>query len=174
MQKRRVGLFLGLSIVALVGGIIGYNIGNLAPDTVTNTVKVSHDAAPITGAVLMALLAAGSWAAFELLTTVARSVAKDATTVRLAISLIGSLFSLITAELKVLGISLFNANGHTIFSYFPLATGLGAIAIGTRALVRQINLNRQDERRGRHHTRDNEEETARQLARQQDWNPFNG
>ena len=139
-RRHRAGVSLGLIIVALGGGFFGYVIGVTNPTAIFG---LQHPASETVGAVSLAVFAGLVWSIGEAIVGLVGAFGRDATLVRLGVSLVGSLISVVSAGLSVLNIHLFGqADPHTIFAYGPLASGIGAIALGAHALLHQIHLDK--------------------------------
>ncbi len=142
MHKHRLGISLGLIIVVLGGGLFGYIIGRISPDLVSNTLGVSSSAVSVVAGAIVALVAGAVWLIFEGIVAALHLAERDAIMIKLAISIGGSLFSLVSAELHLLGVEIFTTGGHSLFAFVPLASGLGSVALGVHALVHQLRLDR--------------------------------
>jgi hypothetical protein len=139
--RHRAGISLGLVITVLGAGFFGYILGANAPASVFGLGN-HPSVAPCVGAASFALFAGIIWSVGEIIVGLVGAVGRDATLVRLGVSLIGSFISVTTAGLSLLNIQLFHADPHSIFAYGPLAGGLGSIALGAHALLHQIHLDR--------------------------------
>lgn len=139
-RGHRAGISLGLIIVILGGGAVGYAIGYFSPGLVFN---LQHPLAEIVAGGLFALFSAFIWSLGEAITGLVRVVGRDATLVRVGISLAGSFISLVTAGLTLLNLHPFaGPDPHSIFAFGPIASGLGSVALGAHALIHQLNLDR--------------------------------
>jgi hypothetical protein len=139
LRHHRVGVSLGVLIVALGGGLFGYAIGRTSPSTVFG---LSNPTAEIVGAISLAAFAGIVWSIGEAIVGLVGAIGRDATLVRLGVSLVGSLISVVSSGLHLLNIPLFGTNPHSFFAYGPLASGIGAIALGAHALLHQVRLDR--------------------------------
>lgn len=140
--RHRVGISVGLIFTILIGGVFGFLVGNAKPDGVFG---LSGTSAGLATGFVTAAIAGIAWSVGEAIVGLAGAVGKDATLLRLALSVGGSFFSLVTAGLNDFGIHIFNntPNPYSIFTYVPIATGLGAVALGAHALLHQLRLDRE-------------------------------
>jgi hypothetical protein len=138
-RHHRVGVTFGVLFVALVGGLFGYAIGATSPSTIFG---LSNPTAEVVGAITLAAFAGIVWSIGEAIVGLVGAIGRDATLVRLGVSLVGSLISVVSSGLHLIDSSLFPANPHSILAYGPLASGIGAIALGAHALLHQIRLDR--------------------------------
>lgn len=138
-RHHRVGVSVGVLFVALVGGLFGYAIGAARPSTVFG---LANPMAEVVGAISLAAFAGIVWSIGEAIVGLVGAIGRDATLVRLGVSLVGSLISVVSSGLRLLNIQLFTAGSHSFFAYGPLASGIGAIALGAHALLHQARLDR--------------------------------
>lgn len=140
-HRHRVGISFGLVITILGGGAFGVLVGRAVPGGVFGL--TGNVAVAATG-VLAALFAALVWSIGEAIVGLAGAAGKDATLLRLAISVGGSFLSLVTAGLDLVNVHLFSISPdpHSVFSYAPIASGFGAVALGAHALLHQLHLDR--------------------------------
>lgn len=140
-RGHRAGISLGLVIVILGGGVTGTAIGYYLPGLVFN---LQHPVAEIVAGVMFAVFSAFIWMLGEAITGLVRVVGRDATLVRVGISLVGSFISVVTAGLSLLGIHTgTNPDPHSILAFGPIASGLGSVALGAHALIHQLHLDRE-------------------------------
>ncbi len=138
-HRHRVGISVGLVIIVLVGGAFGYIFGGAVPGGVLGLTGTS--AAVIMG-VASAAVSGLVWLIGEAIVGIAGAVGRDATLLRLGLSLFGSFASIVTAGLRLVNIELFQQSAHSIFAYLPIASGLGSIALGAHAIIHQLRLDR--------------------------------
>jgi hypothetical protein len=139
-ERHRVGISFGLVVTVLFGGALGYLIGANAPGIVFG---LSNPAAGTVAALIFAAIGSFIWVVGEAIVGLAGALGRDATLLRLGISLFGSFGSTVTSGLTLLGIHPFpGADPHSIFAYGPIASGLGAVALGAHALLHQLRLDR--------------------------------
>lgn len=143
-RRHRAGVSLGLIIVALGGGSFGYLVGANNPSVIFG---LQNPFAEVVGALSLAVFAGVIWSIGEAIVGIVGAVGRDATLVRLGASLIGSTISVVSSGLSLLGIHLFGSGAHSIFAYGPLASGIGAVALGAHALLHQIHLDKFEWRR---------------------------
>lgn len=140
LSRHRVGISLGLVVTVLVGGGLGYLIGANAPNVVFG---LANPQAGIVAAIIFAAIGSLVWVIGEAIVGIVGATERDATLVRIGLSLTGSFFSVVTSGLTLLGIHPFpGPDPHSIFGYIPIASGLGAVALGAHALLHQLRLDR--------------------------------
>ncbi len=139
-SRHRVGISSGLVVTVVLGGLLGYIIGANSPGIVFG---LGNPAAGTVAALLFAAIGSAIWLVGEAIVGIAGAVGRDATLLRVGISLFGSFGSTVTSGLSLLGVHLFpGGDPHSIFAYGPIASGLGAVALGTHALLHQLHLDR--------------------------------
>jgi hypothetical protein len=139
--RHRLGISFGLVVTVILGGLLGYVIGANAPALVFGLSSAS--VAGTVAAVIFAAFGSLIWLVGEAIVGVAGAVGRDATLLRVGISLCGSFSSTVTSGLTLLGIHPFpGAEPHSIFAFGPIAGGLGAVALGVHALLHQLHLDR--------------------------------
>ncbi len=146
MSKHRPGIILGSIIVFLGGGALGFILGVQQPGLIQHYLPVSSGSAPILTATAFALLAAIFWGIGEFVSGIFGFVERRAIVIRLGFAIIGSLISVATSSLQLVGVIKFVPNPTNIFDYQPIITGLGSAALGVHALVHQVRLNRDTNR----------------------------
>ncbi|MBA3824736.1 MAG: hypothetical protein H0X24_12680 [Ktedonobacterales bacterium] len=138
--RHRVGISFGLVVTIILGGALGFLIGANAPGIVFG---LGNPAAGTVAALLFATIGSVIWLIGEAIVGIAGAVGRDATLLRVGISLFGSFGSTVTSGLTLLGVHPFpGADPHSIFAYGPIASGLGAVALGGHALLHQLHLDR--------------------------------
>lgn len=142
MGRHRLGIALGLIVTALGGGVFGYFVGKNSPGVVATTLNVSAGLAPYVAALVVAVFAGAVWGVGELVSGIFGFVERQTVVLRLLFAIIGAGVSVVTSSLSLLGISTFQPKPDSIFAFEPIATGLGAVALGLHALLHQIHLNR--------------------------------
>jgi hypothetical protein len=144
-SRHRVGISFGLVVTVLLGGGLGYLIGVNAPNSVFGLSNATT--AGTVAALVFATVGSVIWLIGEAIVGIAGAVGRDATLLRIGISLAASFGSTVTSGLNLVGIHLFpGSDPHSIFAYGPIASGLGAVALGTHALLHQLHLDRMAQR----------------------------
>jgi hypothetical protein len=136
------GIIIG-ALLILLGGFFGYLLGQQSPSIVTSVIGVSSGQAPVILAILIAGFATLIWVIGEAIAGLLGFAERRIVLLRLTLALVGSVVSVITYSLQLLGFANFNPDPHSIFSYQPIVTGLGSAALGAHALLHQFRLNRE-------------------------------